>query len=102
MYSFDEYSMQHVFTLDRDGQKKTYIFGEHTVSINSAKKDELMQSELSNMIDAPSQGKEAHDGMIYYITARPEDVGRPSLVWLKSKEEAVALFRLINESLDNF
>ena len=101
MYSFDAYTMEHVFTLERGGEKKTYTFGDHTVSVNSAKKDELIQSELSNMIDAPSQGKEAPDGMIYYITARPEDVGRPSLIWLKSKEEAVILFRLINDAMDN-
>jgi hypothetical protein len=96
-YSYNAKEMIHVFTTQRDGVTKTYKFGEHHVSVNAGKKEEFASWELSNMEGAPST-REAEDDLIYYFTARPDDVGRATLIWLASKEEATAVRKAIREA----
>jgi hypothetical protein len=96
-YTYNENEMLHVVTTERDGVTKTYKFGEHEVSVNAGKKEEFASWELRNMEGAPAT-PEAADGLIYCFTAQPEDVGRGTLIWLASKEEAVAVRKAIREA----
>jgi len=96
-YVYNANKMIHTFTTWRDGVIKTYNFGEHEVSVNAGRKDEFASWELSNMEGAPAT-PEAEDGLIYYITAIPDDIGRGTLIWLSSKEEAIALRKAVREA----
>lgn len=96
--SFDglEYTVS-LFRPDATGamKEKEHIFGEHNLVVCAAPPNELHSWELAQM-----NGPPAEDGLIYYLCAQPEDVGRPSLYWLAGKGEAVALRRAIRQAED--
>lgn len=77
-------------TLFRDGKKEYVVFGEHTLSVCSCHENELASWERSQIKTAPNA-----DGFLYYIHARPRDVGRECFVGLENKEEALAIRRVL-------
>lgn len=84
-----------LFRLDASGAKEEkHTFGEHALSVDWAHKDEFQGRTLAPQIKGPP----ADDGFIYYLYAQPQQVGRPSFVWLKNKEEAVSLHKAIGEA----
>jgi hypothetical protein len=86
-----------LFRPDATGAMKenTYTFGEHHLSVCGAPEEALASWERSQI-----KGPVAEDGELYYLCARPEDVGRPSFIWLKNKEEATALRKAIKDAED--
>ena len=97
-YSYNANEMLHTFTTQRDGVTKIYKFGEHEVSVNAGRADEFTSWELSNMQGAPAT-PEAEDGLIYYFTASPDDIGGGTLIWLASKAEAIAVRKAISDAV---
>jgi len=77
----------YTITLERDGKMISEFFGEHKVNVCACSTD----GELKTWEGSKIKGDAAADGIIYYIHAQPYDVGLPLFVWLKDKEEAIAL-----------
>jgi hypothetical protein len=77
----------YTITLERDGKMIDEFFGEHRVNVCACYAD----GELATWERSQIKGDAAANGIIYYIHAQPYDVGLPLFVWLKDKEEAVAL-----------
>lgn len=84
-----------LFRPDTTGAMKEeeMTFGEHNLSVCAAPESELASWERSQI-----KGPVSDDGQLYYLCAQPQDVGRPSLVWLKDKQEAEALREAIREA----
>jgi hypothetical protein len=85
--------LSYTVTLIRDGKEVIESFGEHNLTVCAAREDELASWERAMI-----KGTVADDGLIYYLCAQPEDVGRPSLIWLEDKTEAVTLRKTIREA----
>jgi hypothetical protein len=88
-----------LFRPDAKGAMKEekHTFGEHSLSVCSdAHKDEWRGRTLAPQIKGPP----ADDGFFYYLYAQPNDVGRPTFIWLKDKEEAIALRKAIKDAED--
>ena len=83
----------YIVTLFRDGKEEKWTFGEHKVDVCACAESELNSFERKNI-----KGDAAADGIIYYIHARPYDVGAAVFVWLKDKEEAMALKNALREA----
>jgi hypothetical protein len=82
-----------LFRSDEAGSlKKVYLtFGEHTLTVCACREDEISPSERLLI-----KGPVADDGFLYYLHAKPYDSAmRSSIVWLKNKEEAVAIERVL-------
>ena len=79
-------SHEYVINIQRE-QIKTYVFGEHNISIARSRPEELKSWERQRI-----KGKPDVDGFIYFVEAQPDDVGRPSFIWL-TKDEAIELDR---------
>jgi hypothetical protein len=77
----------HIVNLLRDGKDEKIVFGQHILSICCARENELPSWERSQIKTAPSA-----DGLLYYIHARPQDVGPAHFVGL-DKDEAIAIKR---------
>ena len=95
--SFDGISYEiTLFRPDATGAMKQekHTFGEHRLSVCAAHKDEFQGRTLAPQIKGPS----ADDGFFYYLSAQPEDVGRPVFTWLQNKEEADALRKAIEDA----
>lgn len=85
-----------LFRPDATGAMKEekYIFGEHSLEVCAARESDFPSWERSQL-----KGP-AEDGLIYYLFVQPQDVGRPTFIWLNGKEEAGALRKTINEAED--
>ena len=92
--SFD--GLEYTVSLFRSGKEEKLTFGEHQLEVCRAHKDEFLGRTLTPQI----KGDAAADGFIYYLYAQPQDVGRPSFVWLKDNEEADALRKAIKDAED--
>ena len=96
--SFDglEYTIS-LFRSDAAGvmKQEKLTFGEHLLEVCAAPESELASWERSQI-----KGPVSDDGQLYYLYAQPQDVGRPSFVWLKDKEEAASLHKAINDAED--
>lgn len=75
---------EYVINVERD-KIKTYVFGEHNISIARSKPEDLKSWERQRIEGGPDE-----DGFIYFIEASPDDVGLPSFIWI-TKEEAIEL-----------
>ena len=75
-------------------KEEKHTFGEHNLSVCAAHKDEFQGRTLAPQIKGPP----AADGFFYYLYAQPDDVGRPSFLWLQNKEEANALRKAIEDA----
>jgi len=79
----------YTITLSREDKKTRLVFGEHMLSICAA-----LENELPRLERVQIKGPCAEDGFVYYIHAEPYDFGAAAVfVWLKDKEEALALNR---------
>lgn len=87
--------MVSLFRPDATGSMKEekLTFGEHNLSVCAAPETELASWERSQI-----KGLVSDDGQLYYLCAQPQDVGNPSLYWLKDKEESLALRNAIREA----
>ena len=96
--SFDglEYTVS-LFRSDAAGvmKQEKLTFGEHQLEVCAAPETDLASWERSQI-----KGPVSDDGLLYYLCAQPQDVGRPSFVWLKDKEEAEALRNAIKDAED--
>jgi hypothetical protein len=81
---------EYVINVKRD-EIKTYIFGEHSISIARSKPEELKSWERQRI-----EGEVDDDGYIYFVEAQPEDPGLASFIWL-TKEEAIELDKQLRE-----
>lgn len=86
-----------LFRPDKMGvmKKEEIIFGEHRLSVCACRENELNSSERSQIKSAPDA-----EGLIYYLHARPYDVGAAYLIGLKDKEEALAMRKALREAED--
>ncbi|NDG73263.1 MAG: hypothetical protein EBY32_18560 [Proteobacteria bacterium] len=77
-----------LFRADATGfmKKVKHSFGEHILTVCGCKPEELHMWDRAKI-----NGPPAEDGLLYYLFASNADIGRPSLIWLKDKEEAIAL-----------
>jgi hypothetical protein len=84
-----------LFRPDATGAMKEdkLTFGEHRLEVCAAPPNEIHMWDRAKI-----NGPPADDGLLYYLCARPEDVGRTSFLCLKNKEEAVALRKAISEA----
>ena len=89
--SFDGHT--YTVSLFRSGNEENHTFGEHHLSVCCAHESTLPSWERSQI-----KGPVADDGELYYLCARPEDVGSPSFIWLQNKEEATALRKAIKDA----
>ena len=83
----------YIVTLVRDGKEEKWTFGEHKVDVCACTESELNSFERKNI-----KGPVSNDGLLYYIHARPYDVGAAVFVWLKDEEEAMALKKALREA----
>lgn len=94
--SFDglEYTVT-LFRPDATGamNEEKHTFGEHTLSVCTAFETDLESWERTNI-----KGPVSDDGKIYYLSAQPQDVGRPCLTWLQNREESLALRKAIEDA----
>lgn len=93
--SFD--GLDYTVSLFRSGKEEKMSFGEHRLSVCAAPESELAPCERSQI-----KGPVSDDGQLYYLCAQPQDIGSPSLYWLKNKEEAVALRNAIKDAEDQW
>ena len=77
-------------TLFRADEKEYFVFGQHTLSVCSAREDQLESSERE-MIKSTADA----EGILYYIHAQPRDLGPAERVGLENKEEALAINRVL-------
>jgi len=77
-------------------KEEKHTFGEHSLSVCEAHKDEFQGRTLAPQIKGPP----ADNGFFYYLYAQPNDVGRPTFIWLQNKEEATALQKAIKDAED--
>jgi hypothetical protein len=75
-------------------KEEKHTFGEHSLSVCAARKDEFQGRTLAPQIKGPP----ADDGFFYYLYAQPQDVGRPTFIWLQNKEESLTLRKAIEEA----
>ena len=87
--------MVSLFRPDATGAMKenTYTFGEHSLTVGARHPNEIHMWDRAKI-----NGPPAEDGLLYYLCARPEDVGSPSFIWLQNKEEATALRKAIKDA----
>ena len=85
----------YIVTLVRNGKPFEMTFGEHKLSVHAARPNELSSFERSQI-----KGPVAADGNFYYIYAQHLDLGGGTIVWLESKDEALALERSLQEHDD--
>jgi hypothetical protein len=76
-------------------KQEKLTFGEHLLEVCVAPESELASWERSQI-----KGPASDDDHLYYLCAQPQDVGRPSFVWLKDEEEAEALHKAIKDAED--
>jgi hypothetical protein len=76
--------------------EEKHTFGEHSISVCAAHKDEFQGRTLTPQIKGPP----ADDGFFYYLYAQPQDIGRPTFIWLKDKQETLALRKAIKDAED--
>jgi hypothetical protein len=86
-----------LFRPDGTGSMKEQkiIFGEHRLEVCAAPPHEMHLWERAQI-----NGPPAEDGLLYYLCAQPQDVGRPSFYWLNGKEESLAIRKAIREAED--
>ena len=89
--SFD--GLEYTVSLFRSGKEEKLTFGEHLLEVCAAPESDLASWERSQI-----KGPVSDDGRLYYLCAQPQDVGNPSLYWLKDKEEAEALRKAIGHA----
>ena len=77
-------------TLFRADEKEYFVFGQHTLSVCSAREDQLESSERE-MIKSTADA----EGILYYIHAQPRDLGPAERVGLENKGEALAINRVL-------
>jgi len=77
-------------TLFRADDKEYFVFGQHTLSVCSAREDQLEPSEREQIKTTPDA-----EGLLYYIHAQPRDLGPAERVGLENKEEALAINRVL-------
>jgi hypothetical protein len=84
-----------LFRSDPQGSTKEekFVFGEHHLTVCGAPEFALASWERSQI-----KGPVSDDGELYYLCARPLDVGAASFIWLQNKEEAVSLRSTIREA----
>jgi len=88
------YDLTYEITLFRPEKEEKLTFGEHKLLVCVANKDEFQRA-------APQiKGPPADDGFFYYLYAQPYDVGAANFIWLKDKEEAIALHKAIKDAED--
>ena len=87
--------MVSLFRPDATGAMKenTYTFSEHTLSVCAAFETDLESWERTNI-----KGPVSDDGKIYYLSAQPQDVGRPCLTWLQNRDESIAHRKAIEDA----
>jgi hypothetical protein len=73
-------------TLFRGDHKEYFVFGDHILSVCSAREDQCEPSERSQINAEPDA-----EGLLYYIHAQPRDLSPAERVALKDKEEAHAI-----------
>jgi hypothetical protein len=79
----------YTITLFRENKNTQLVFGEHMLTICACPEDDLPKLERVQI-----KGPCADDGILYYIYAEHYDFGGAAVfVWLKDKEEALALNR---------
>lgn len=78
-------------------KEEKHTFGDHHLSVCDAPEEVFASWERSQI-----KGPVADDGQLYYLCARPEDVGRPSFIWLQNREEAKALRKAIKGAYDYY
>jgi hypothetical protein len=76
-------------------KEEKLTFGEHSLEVCAAPPNELHMWDRAKI-----NGPPAEDGLLYYLCAQPQDVGAPSFVWLKNKEDAAALRKAILDAED--
>ena len=86
-----------LFRPDTTGSMKEekLTFGEHLLEVCAAPESELASWERSQI-----KGPVSDDGQLYYLCAQPQDGCRSSFVWLKDKEESLALRKAIKDAED--
>ncbi len=86
-----------LFRCDATGavKEEKLTFGEHLLEVCAAPETDLASWERSQI-----KGPVSDDGQLYYLCAQPQDVGRPSFVWLKDKDESLALRKAIEDAED--
>jgi hypothetical protein len=91
----DSYTVT-LFRSDTTGIKEEKLtFGEHILEVCAAPPNEIHMWDRAKI-----NGPPAEDGLLYYLCAQPQYVGRPLFVWLKDKEEANALGKAIEDAED--
>jgi hypothetical protein len=81
--------------LVRNGKEVEHVFGDHSIEVCAARPNELSKWELDQIKGAP-----AADGILYYIFAKPHDVGMPFFLRLENMEEALAVKQELEAALD--
>lgn len=86
-----------LFRCDAAGAMKEekLTFGEHILEVCAAPPDEIHMWDRAKI-----NGPPAEDGQLYYLCAWPQDGGRPSFLWLKNKDESLALRNAIEDAED--
>jgi len=74
-------------------REEKHTFGEHRLSVCAALESDLESWERANI-----KGPVSDNGLIYYLCAQPQDVGRPCLTWLKDRDEYLALRKAIEDA----
>jgi len=77
-------------TLFRADDKKYFVFGQHTLSVCSAREDQLEPSEREQIKTTPDA-----EGYLYYIHAQPRDLGPAERVGLENMKEAIAINNIL-------
>ena len=68
-------------------------FGAHKISVCAA-----LESDLETWERAQIEGPVSDNGLIYYLSAQPQDLGIPSLIWLQNRDEYLALRKAIEDA----
>ena len=86
-----------LFRCDATGaiKEQTLTFGEHILEVCAAPPNEIHMWDRAKI-----NGPPAEDGLLYYLCAWPQDGGRPSFLWLKNKDESLALRKAIEHAED--
>ena len=89
--SFD--GIGYEITLFRPGKENKYLFGQHNLTVHCTSEDTLTSWQRSQV-----KGPVAEDGQLYYLSARSDDISLVSFIWLKDKEESLALRKAIQDA----
>ena len=74
-------------------KEKKCEFGAHNISVCAA-----LESDLETWERAQIEGPVSDNGLIYYLSAQPQDLGIPSLIWLQNRDEYLALRKAIEDA----